>query len=50
VPISKYLLLYDVPLAIFGLHMPFSGRSFTKEYIYNKGCPRCAYMKYNVIN
>jgi len=44
VPISKYFLLCNAPITIFGLHRPFSGRSFTKEFIYNKGCPRCAYV------
>jgi len=38
------LLFCDAPATWFGLYRP-SSRSFTKKYIYNKCCQRCAYAK-----
>jgi hypothetical protein len=37
----KYLLFCDAYPTCFGPCRPSAGRSFTKEYIYTKCCPRC---------
>lgn len=52
VTINSCLLFCDAPPTCFGPYRPLSGRSFMKEYIHNKCCPRCAYveLKYNVLN
>ena len=44
----KYFLLFSDPLAVyFSPYRTSSGRSVTKEYIYNTCCQRCAYMELN---
>jgi hypothetical protein len=48
----KYFLFCDAPSTCFSPCRPSSQRSCTKEYIYNKCCPRRAYvkLKYSVVN
>jgi len=45
VTINNYLLFCVGATVCFDPYRPSSGRLFRKQYVYNKRCPRCTYVK-----